>query len=125
MANWKETKNIKHYELECKCGCGLNEYDQSSIDHMQLARDIAGVPFIYDSGCRCFSHNKSEGGETNSSHKPTKNRKASAFDIQTLDSHTKFRVLVGLIHAGFTRIGIYENFIHADDDKYKDKEVVW
>lgn len=51
--------------------------------------------------------------------------KGIAIDLQAKYSRQRFLIIRGLIEAGFTRIGIGENFIHVDDDKDKDQRVVW
>lgn len=107
-------------EFECKCGCGKNNMSSEVIDKLDEARAIAAVPFILNSAYRCLKHNRSIGSADTSSHV-----KGLAVDIRATDSRSRFVILCGLIDAGFTRIGIRKDFIHADDDRDKDSEVLW
>lgn len=99
---------------------GYMYMDRDFVKRVDMARDIAGVPFKINSGYRTHNHNIRVGGSPNSSHK-----KGLACDISTPDSRTKYKVLKSLIEVGFTRIGVYDSFIHVDDDKEKIQEVVW
>ena len=70
METWKETKNIKHYELMCPC-CYRSDMSQSFIDRLQLARDILDakrIKFVFISGFRCLIHNIAVGGSDDSAH---------------------------------------------------------
>lgn len=106
-------------EQECKC-CGTGKFAPDFLDRLNKAREIAGVPFVINSGFRCFENNKKVGGTENSSHLV-----GCAADISTPDNYTRFKVLYGLIQAGFTRIGIAKNYIHCDDDPSKPMQVSW
>ena len=107
-------------ELKCKCGCGQNGVKSSALKKLNNARSISGVPYHLNSAYRCPKHNKEVGGSDTSSH-PL----GEAFDIETTNSRNRYKILEGLIEAGFTRIGIAKTFIHADDDELKDQEVAW
>jgi len=99
-------------EFLCKCGCGagtLEEMDKELLEKLDSARDIAGIPFVINSGFRCEKHNKAVGGVVNSQHKEGK-----AADIRCKDSALRFIILNVLIQAGFKRIGIGKTFIHVD-----------
>jgi zinc D-Ala-D-Ala carboxypeptidase len=119
---------IKHFnlsEFDCKCGKCSHKGEDMDIDFMiklDKARELAGIPFKITSGLRCLEHNKAIGGVTNSSHS---NLPCNASDISTTDSIQRFKILGGLIKAGFTRIGIGKNFIHCDTDKLKSQRVCW
>jgi zinc D-Ala-D-Ala carboxypeptidase len=101
-------------EFACKCGCGrgFEWVHHQLINKLSLARDIAGVPFVLNSAVRCPEHNKAVGGSVNSSH-----MKGMAVDIAVNDAGSRFKILHGLIQAGFNRIGVYQDFIHADVDQ--------
>lgn len=111
---------FKNSEFECKCGCGKNNINGELLEDLNIARVIAGVPFIITSGTRCATHNKREGGLPNSSHVT-----GHAVDIRADDSRERFMVLMGLISAGFQRIGISKHFIHVDNDTTKPPQVAW
>jgi len=113
--------SFEDHEFECTCGCGLgiDDFRPESIAKLKEARAVADVPFILNSAMRCPFHNNAVGGSSNSAHL------RGAFDIKAKHSKERFRILHGLIFAGFTRIGIAKTFIHADDDQGKTQEVTW
>ena len=117
---------IHHEEKEfyCPCGCGLGfrDMDEDFVNMIDRARGHAGVPFRHNSTIRCMKHNLSKevGGSKTSSHP-----KGLADDIEVRNSYERFRILHGLKKVGFTRFGIYENFIHVDGDPDKPKELIW
>lgn len=115
-----EPINFKLTEFECKCGCGTNCISKELVRKLDMAREIAGVPFIINSGCRCEKHNKASGGTTESAHV-----EGLAVDIKATDSRTRYLIINALIAVGFNRIGIAKTFIHADIDGNKDPKVVW
>ena len=112
-------KYFKREEFTCP-DCGQNEIKDELIEKLDKAREIAGVPFVITSGFRCPKHNKEIGGSPTSSH-----LKGLAADIKTSNSRERFKILDALLKVGFKRIGIGENFIHADIDKDKVQEVAW
>jgi len=104
-------------------GSGKNMTKEFLIK-LEIARDIANVPFLISSGFRTPQHNislKKQGykASANSSH-----LKGCAADIVCKDSRTRQKILNGLILAGFTRIGIADTFIHCDTDKDK-TDAIW
>lgn len=104
-------------------GSGKNMTKEFLIK-LEIARDIANVPFLISSGFRTPQHNislKKQGykASANSSH-----LKGCAADIVCKDSGTRQKILNGLILAGFTRIGIADTFIHCDTDKDK-TDAIW
>ncbi len=112
-------RNFKENEFFCPCCdfAAMADYFTGKIDN---ARDIAGVPFIINSGYRCEAHNKAVGGKPDSAH-----RYGLACDIKCTHSRPRFKIVGALIKAGISRIGIGKTFIHADDDTTKDTEVTW
>lgn len=84
------------------------------------ARDIAGVPFVINSGYRTVAHNTEVGGTVTSSHLT-----GCAADIAVRNSSQRFRIMAALIAVGFTRMGIGETFIHCDNDTVKTPGVAW
>lgn len=85
--------------------------DEHLLEMLQCARTLAGVPFIVNSGVRPGDDGVHGRG--------------LAADIKATDSRTRYRILTGLLDAGFHRIGIYPRHIHADCDESLDHEVVW
>ena len=87
---------------------------------LQEARKIANTPFIITSGYRTKKHNAVVGGVTNTAHMVGK-----AADIACDVSYMRYKILMGLLSVGFSRIGIYSTYIHVDDDKSKPAEVIF
>lgn len=94
--------------------------DPGTLAKFDLARHIAGVPFVMTSTIRCRAYNRQLEASGTSSHLG-----GFAGDISVLSSRRRFRTLHGLIAAGFTRIGIGRTYIHADDDLHKEPGVIW
>lgn len=111
---------FKPGEFACKCGCGVNGIQEKLIKKLNIARNIAGIPFEITSGYRCIKHNKKVGGVANSSHID-----GSAVDIYCDNDSDRFKIILGLLIAGFTRIGIGKDFIHCDIDAKKSPDVIW
>lgn len=121
MSDWTKIKNFQRSEYVCRCGCGQCDMNQGHLVQMDQARDAAGIPFHINSGFRCKAHNIEVGGSETSSHP-----KGFASDIETGDnSVNRFLILRGLIVAGFRRIEIGIDYIHADNDPDKDQRVLW
>ena len=117
------SKHFDNSEMRCKCGCGQIDMDYYGLlTKLDLARDIAGIPFIINSGYRCDQYNTDVGGKPGSAH-----TKGMAVDIKADNSRKRFRIINGLLEAGFSRLGIDfdRGFIHVDSDDSKDQEVVW
>jgi len=116
-------KYFKESEFNCNCGeCnkGFNDINVRLKLNLELARAASGVSYSLSSAMRCATHNKNERGKSDSSH-----LRGLAVDIKVSNSYNRFRILSGLIKAGFNRIGIAKTFIHADVDLDKDPEVIW
>ncbi len=112
------SKYFKPEEFTCKCGCGLNNVDPQLVELLEAAREIAGIPFVINSGCRCEEHNKNVGGTENSTHIEGK-----AADIRCTDSRSRFKIKQALYAAGAKRIGHHPSFIHVDVATDKSQEV--
>jgi hypothetical protein len=121
-------KYFSRSEFNCKCGCGLgyDQYSKSTLSKLDNAREYAGVSFVLTSAARCLAHNEQEGGSSTSSHLASlATNEITAVDIEAQNSAKRFRIIEGLIKAGFKRIGIAKTFIHADDDPDKPAMVAW
>ena len=116
------TKHFSDKELSCQCGCGFNITDKDFLNKLELAREIADIPFKITSGARCNKHNKEVGGVDDSAH-----TKGLAVDIAFKDSHACYVILWSLYQAGFKRIGINfaKSFIHCDVDESKPQGVLF
>jgi len=112
-------KYFKKDEFKCPC-CGQNKINDFLVEKLDIARDIAGVPFIISSGYRCPKHNAEVGGKKNSAH-----LKGLAADIYVEDDETRWKILDALLKVGFNRIGIAKDFIHCDIDETKPNPRIW
>jgi uncharacterized protein YcbK (DUF882 family) len=114
------TENFSVEEFRCKDGCGLYNMKPELLGRLQQARTLAGIPFAIASGSRCAVHNRAVGGKTNSAH-----LSGLAVDIVAIQSRTRFIVFRALTLAGFERIGVGHDFIHADVDLLKPYPAIW
>ena len=96
------------------------EVNAQFIQRLDAARTLAGVPFFLNSALRSYERNKAVGGKPNSSH-----LRGLAADIVVTDSRMRYKIVKGLLQAGFTRIGIGKNFIHVDADTSLPQQVMW
>jgi zinc D-Ala-D-Ala carboxypeptidase len=94
--------------------------DAELVAMLDMARKIAGVPFVITSGLRSCAANTAALGVENSAHLSGK-----AVDIAILDGNARFHIVKGLIGAGFVRIGVYTAHAHADVDASKPQDVCW
>ncbi len=113
-------KHFKIEEFKCKCGCGRAEMMPSTLEKLDKAREIAGVPFKITSGYRCEKHNAAVGGKSEGAHTT-----GYAVDIAASTSPARIEIVSALLEVGFNRIGIAATFIHADDDPMKPPRVMW
>lgn len=99
--------------MPCPC-CGESKMDIDSLLRFDKARMIAGIPFNVNSGYRCPKYNqKFKNPKTG---KVSKNHPSGhSLDIKCKTGPKRIKILTGLIKAGFKRIGIRGDFIHADD----------
>ena len=107
-------------ELVCKCGCGLYNFSPVLLAFINAVRHRLGRALIADSGCRCFTHNKKEGGADSSDHLP-----GEGVDLRAIHSHTRFIILEMAFEYGIRRIGLAKTFIHIGINKANPQEVFW
>lgn len=109
-------------EFSCGCGCGagFNDMNTDTLAMLDEARLVSAVPYQLNSAYRCEDHNYRVGGRDNSAH-----TRGYAVDIEAEGSGDKYAIVRGLIVAGFNRIGVYADFIHADNDPEKPGQVMW
>ena len=94
--------------------------DENFLHRLDVARFHSGVPYIVNSAFRTKEHEKSKGRDGSSSH-----TKGVAVDLKATNSRTRFKIIEGLLKAGFTRIGVYDWGIHVDLDYDKDQQVIF
>lgn len=63
-----KSKYFKRSEFACKCGCGFDVVDAELLQVLEDLRITMEEPLVINSGCRCATHNKNEGGATSSLH---------------------------------------------------------
>lgn len=100
-------------------GSGVNMQPRT-LQMLDNARTIAGIPFKINSGYRTKERNQHIGGSKYSSH-----CYGYAVDLHCTDSRSRWIIIDSLRQAGFNRFGIADTFIHTDNDPEKDKNVIW
>ena len=94
--------------------------DQATLSALDDAREKANIPFVINSSIRCEHHNKVSGGSSTSSHLI-----GCAVDIKCDNSADRIRIVTALLASPITRVGIANNFIHADYDQRKPQYLMW
>lgn len=117
-ADWKNIKYFKRDDFADDKGDCWIKYEL--VVALELARKKAGIPFVVTSGCRNPEYNAKIGGKSNSAHLA-----GYAADISCIASHERFIMVRALLEAGFVRIEIGSNWIHADVDPTKPQEVIF
>lgn len=110
---------LSEFDSPDEIGSG-SRMQSSTLQMLDDARGIAGIPFRINSGFRTKEHNAYVGGKKYSSH-----CYGYAVDIHCTDSRSRFIIIDSLRKAGFNRIGIADTFIHVDNDEEKDPDVIW
>ncbi len=110
MSNWN---NFTDEEAQ-----GL---DLELMAMLDMARGKSGVPFIITCGIRTPEQNAALANSVSDSAHLT----GHAVDLACEDSGQRFKMLSALLDAGFTRIGIYQKHLHADNDLTKPQGVMW
>lgn len=95
---------------------------QHVVNALEMVRNYIKQPIRINSGYRCPEHNKAVGGKSNSAH-----TRGLAVDIDCPKEKSGYRydLVTCLIRHGFLRIGIYDNWIHADMDFTLPDEQMW
>ena len=105
---------------KCTPSCSLQDMNWQLMSKLDLARELAGIPFVINSAFRSEEWERSHGRNATSSH-----CKGLAVDIRCRTYSNRWKVLNALLKAGFTRIGIGKTYIHADIDTTKSQCVIW
>jgi zinc D-Ala-D-Ala carboxypeptidase len=101
--------------------------DNELLAMLDMARDKAGVPFLITSGKRTVEDNKGLTGAVGDSAHLT----GLAVDLSVENDNRLCLMIVGLVIAGFRRIGIYHDkdmtprHLHIDIDKTKPQNVIF
>lgn len=116
--------NLKHFTIQEFDSPDLpgsgKEMDVDFLKRMDLAREVAGIPFFVTSGYRTQRYNSKIGGVKDSAH-----CRGYAADIFCVGSRDRFKMIEALKAQGFNRFGIGRTFIHVDNDPDKDPDVIW
>ena len=116
--------NLKEFDSPDLSGSGLN-MDKDFLSMLDNARDIAKTPFKITSGYRTKEHNIAIYKKLGKKLIESSHLKGVACDIACSDSRARYIIIQSLLEAGFTRIGIANNFIHVDSDCEKSQDVIW
>lgn len=108
----------RDFEL-CTPRCLQEQMNEDFMRMLDKARDIAGIPFVLNSAYRNESWEVAMGRTGKSSH-----TKGVAVDIKCICSYERLIIVRSLLDVGFSRIGIYDMFIHVDSDTSK-VECMW
>lgn len=104
------SKNFYRWEFACKCGCGRDTVDAELIKVLEHVRQHYDVVCRVNSGHRCETHNRAEGGGEDSQH-----LYGRAADIVLIGRYPiivyKFLDKNYPISLG---LGLYDDFVHVD-----------
>ena len=109
-------------------GSGSN-MNYTFLEKLDQARGLAGIPFKITSGYRteAYQDDLTRRGYKTAKKGTSPHLKGLAADISVKDSRQRFIVINSLLLAGFTRLGIGDNFIHVDLSTYEGhrQNVIW
>lgn len=107
--------------------CTLDQLSSALKERLILAQRMCGIPFTITCGYRSEAFDRAKGRSGRSAHcrRYNGNPSSLAVDVSTTDSHTRFKVLVGAVLAGFPRIGVGKSFLHLDIDETKPHPIIF
>lgn len=115
------SKYFKESEFgKCSPACSLQDMKQSTMDLLDKARELAGIPFVLNSAFRSVEHEKKMGRDGKGAH-----TLGMAVDIRCQSDYNRFKVIEALLATGFRRIGIAKTYIHADNSTSHSQNVAW
>lgn len=96
----------------------------STLKMLDQARERVGIPLVVSKGGGYRTE------QFNASLRPRSAPRSShmagyAADIQARDKATQMAIVRALREVGFNRFGVYETFIHVDNDPNKTQNVAW
>ena len=115
---------LSEFDSPLEKGSG-SRMNKTFLEMLDKARERASVPFKITSGYRVPADIERLAKRGYKVSKNSSHLKGYAADISILDSVTRYKVIEGLLYAGFTRIGIADTFIHVDCDPDKPQNVIW
>lgn len=104
----------------CTPSCSLQNMKQGTMNRLDKAREIAGIPFVLNSAYRSVAWEKSKGRTGTGAH--TLGR---AVDVRCNTSQNRMKIVRAALQAGFNRIGIGKTYVHLDDDLSLPQQVIW
>lgn len=104
----------------CSPSCSLQDMKQGTMNRLDKARELAGIPFVLNSAYRSPKWEKEKGRTGTGAH-----TQGHAVDIRCNTNENRAKILAACREAGFTRFGIAPTYIHVDDDPTKTPDVVW
>tara|TARA_R110000765_G_scaffold31813_1_gene74191 strand:- start:192 stop:599 length:408 start_codon:yes stop_codon:yes gene_type:complete len=119
-------KYFTYNEFDCKGGIGKGEsMDDNFICMLDDAREEAGIPFKIVSGFRTPEYNKQLIDYGFKASATSSHLVGLAVDIEAKTSLERFKIVTALLKVGINRIGLGEEFIHADYDQNKTSKLIW
>jgi uncharacterized protein YcbK (DUF882 family) len=103
------SEHFSRSEFKCSCGCGFNHVSLELIHLLEAIREEYGKPMRVTSGCRCYNHNDSVGGVSNSAH-----LRGTAADIYIDNGADRRRLVDCGVMLFASGIGVARTFIHFD-----------
>src|SRR5574340_758718 len=111
----KLSEHFSSDEFSCKCGCGFDEVSPELIEVLEELREVYQQPITINSGCRCESWNKIQGGEPNSQHLLGN---AADIVVRGVSPHKTYQYLDKKYQNKYG-IGLYLSWVHVDVRKNK------
>lgn len=115
--------NLKYFrptEFTCDGVPCFDKMNKELLSLLDVARSVSEIPFNITSSWRSKDYNDKINGRVNSAH-----LRGLAVDIACSGSSDRYMIVEALLFAGFERIGIAKNFIHADIDETLPNAVIW
>lgn len=104
----------------CTPKCSLQNMNQGTMNKLDRARELAGIPFVLNSAYRSVSYERSKGRTGTSAHTT-----GHAVDIRCNTSANRMKIVQACLQVGFRRIGISKTYVHVDDDFNHAQDVMW
>lgn len=99
--------------------CSIDDMDEFFMRRLDIAREIAGIPFRINSAYRTIQYELEQGRDGTSTH-----TKGLAVDIDYDNPTEAYKIVTALMDVGFSRIIIYKSWIHVDADPVKVKPIL-
>lgn len=115
---------LKEFDSPDQPGSG-EMMEEDFLEALDVARDIAGFPFIITSGFRSVQHNRELIKRGYAASPKSSHLLGWAADVAVPSSRKRFIMVEAFLDAGFNRIGIGDDYIHVDMDPNKQPNVLW